>query len=353
MKQQLLTSFFFTILAYVVLSLSGCQQQAVEPQINKETVLAFGTFVEVTLVDLNEKDSQIIFDRIQQDLTYMHTAYHPWKAGPTGRLNQLLGATGTFSTGPDSLSLLSISKQLSEQSQGLFNPAMGKLVALWGYHEELPPEGPPPAHNDIQQWLDQKPSMDDISIKGVRVTNQNPAVKLDFGAVAKGYALNAIMKNIQRMGVKHAVVNTGGDLKVLGQKGNQPWHIGIRDPRSDGIIASIDAKDGEAIFTSGDYERSYQHEGKRYHHILDPRTGYPATSMRSVTIIHKDAARADAAATALFVAGPKQWMQIAKSMQIELAMLIDAKGHIQLTPQMQHRVQFEKQDLVIEVVELP
>jgi len=146
------------------------------------------------------------------------------------------------------------------------------------------------------------------------------------------------MTYLQSQGIANAVINAGGDLRVIGQHGERPWRIGIRHPRRDGVIAWIDAKTDESIFTSGDYERFYIHDDKRYHHILDPRTGYPAAGATSVTVIHVDAGLADAAATALFVAGPDRWHEIAHAMGVKYVMLIDAEGRIHMNPAMQKRV---------------
>jgi len=136
------------------------------------------------------------------------------------------------------------------------------------------------------------------------------------------------------------VINAGGDLSVIGQHKDRAWNIGIRDPRANKILASVEVKNDESVFTSGDYERLYFYRGKRYHHILDPRTGYPTQDARSVTVIHADAGLADAAATALFVAGSKHWQKTAKKMGLKYVMLIDANGDIHITPAMQLRIKF-------------
>lgn len=344
--------FFSSILAASVFLFSACEQQPTVVE-TRESILAFGTFVEVTLINIGEEDRKLVLEKIEQDLNYFNFALHAWKPGPTGRTNQLLEAAGEFTANPSLLPIITKSKQLSAQSQGLFNPAIGHLLKIWGYHNDLPPEGPPPEDEDIKIWLEQKPSMETLTMRGVRINNTNPAVKLDFGAVGKGYALDVTLQHLKDMGVNHAIINTGGDLKVLGQHGERPWKVGIRHPRSEGVIASVALNDGEAIVTSGDYERFYEFDSKRYHHIIDPRTGYPADQAQSVTVIHRDGATADAASTALFVAGPQQWLQIAKAMGVEQAMLIDKDGKVLLTRSMQARIKFENAAQKHEVFDLP
>jgi len=343
---------FLATTAYIIASLvlMGCQQKPTVIE-TRDSILAFGTFVEVTLVNVDRADRDLVIANIEKELEYHHYAFHPWKSGPTGRTNQLLAVTGEFTSNPSLVPLIEKSKQYSIQSKGLFNPAIGQLIKLWGYHDEFPPEdGPIPDDEDIQALLDKKPSMESITVKGVRVHNSNPANKLDFGGIAKGYSVDLILEHIQQMGVNHAIINTGGDLKVIGQRGDKPWHIGIRDPRGRGVIASLDVQHNEAVFTSGDYERFFKLEGKRYHHILDPRTGKPARNSQSVTVVHTDAALADAAATALFVAGPAEWLAIAKSMDIQQAMLIDRNGKIHITKALAKRIKFEKPELEVSIV---
>ncbi len=330
--------------------LPSCKSKPTEYHDN---VLAFGTIIEISLINVPPEQTQLVMKTIREDLKYFHFAFHPFKAGPTGRINLLLEATGEFTSNPSLIPLMKKSKLYYQQSQGLFNPAIGKLIKLWGYHQELTPQGPAPTDNEIKALIKLNPSMQTITINGVRVKNTNPAVKLDFGGIAKGYALDVIMDHLKKMGVHHASINTGGDLKVIGHGANGPWNIGIRDPRGEGVIASLITTDSEAVFTSGDYERFYIEAGKRYHHILDPRTGYPARNSQSVTVVHHDAALADAAATALFIAGPKQWLSIAKDMNIQQAMLIDRDGKIHITKALNDRIKFRKPDLEISVVSIP
>jgi thiamine biosynthesis lipoprotein len=143
---------------------------------------------------------------------------------------------------------------------------------------------------------------------------------------------------LKQHGIKNAVINAGGDLKVIGRHGDRRWHIGIRDPRSHEAIAAVDLQPGEAIFTSGSYERFYELNGKRYHHIIDPRTGYPAEHVASSTVIETDAAEADAAATALLIAGMNGWQKLAADMGLKQVILIDWQGKISMTPEMKNRL---------------
>ena len=345
-------NFRYLTLGLLLLGMVACQPRSKVVE-TKDTIFVFGTLVEVTLINVPDKDKQAVLKRINDDLDYLHFVFHAWRPGPLGRTNELLAQAAEFTANPSVLPLLSKAQKLARESHDLFNPAIGKLLKLWGFENDMPPVGPPPDAAAIQALVKLHPSMSDLTIKGIRISNTNPAVKLDMGAIAKGYALDIVNKDLKAMGVNNATINAGGGIKVLGQHGDRPWHIGIRDPRASGVIASVDLHDGESISTSGDYERFYEYKGKRYCHIIDPRTGYPADKTRSVTVIDKDGTLADAASTALFVAGPEQWLAIAKDMGVTQAMLIDANGVMYMTPQMQQRIKLEKPIQDVKVVPLP
>ena len=149
------------------------------------------------------------------------------------------------------------------------------------------------------------------------------------------------LKRLRDMGVRNAIVNAGGDLRAIGRRGNRPWRVGIRHPQGSGVLASVEIESDESVFTSGNYERYRIHEGVRYSHIIDPRTGMPVNHIASATVIHHNGAVADAAATALTIAGPMDWPRIAKQMGIKYVMLVDEKGTVYMNPAMAKRVRFE------------
>lgn len=356
--------------SYIILSLCisllviSCQQKTSE---HHDSFLIFGTVVSVTLLDIDEKLAEDSFRSIRADLQKMHESWHVWEPGPLMRVNQLLTTQIEFSAAPSVLELFQIAKDLSIKSEGLFNPAIGKLIGLWGFHSHQQ-ASIEPDKTAILDLVKQQPSMQDISLNGVRMQGHNPALKLDFGGVAKGLAIDRLLKALKEKGVNNALIDTGGDLKVIGQHGTRPWKIAIRDPRaafdkkqntnsgsSSGLVASIELKDNEAAFTSGDYERYLKNKNnndKHLHHIIDPRTGYPAIGTQSVTVLHNDASTADAAATAIFIAGPTEWVKIAKAMGIKNVLLIDDKGDIHLSTSMHKRIKLLQQRKIIEKAEL-
>lgn len=317
--------------------LSGCDTT---PPLYKGQFLAFGTLVDITIAGLDPKDAQSATDIIEQDFKRMHHAWHAWDPGPLGRVNRLIQTGSTFATPPSVLPLIFRGKALSEQSEGLFNPAIGQLIDAWGFHQNDPDgKRAPPSQESINTLLQQVPSMDDLQIDGIQMHSKNTAVKLDFGAFGKGYGIDLAMEHLKELGINNAILNAGGDLRAIGSRNGEPWRIAIRHPSGEGVLGVIETQGSESIFTSGDYERNFTWQGKRYHHIIDPRTGYPATGTRSVTVIHNDATTADAAATALFIAGPSQWYEIAMRMGLRYVLLVDSDNTIHMNPAMQKRVQ--------------
>jgi thiamine biosynthesis lipoprotein len=338
------------MLVFASAFLSGCEQPA--KQINY-SIFAFGTLIDISLYNVDQNQAEAAFEQLQKNFDFYHQHWSPWTDGDLAQLNSRLANSQltTASNNPDNnialplpehlVPLIKTSIELSQQSEHFYNPTIGQLINLWQFHKYQDENSRPPAHSQIQRLIKARPQMSDLSLDiQNRLINTNPAVSLNFGAFAKGYAIELEMKKLQKLGVQNAVINAGGDLSVIGQHGDRLWNIGIRHPREQGLLASIEARHNESIFTSGDYERFYYYQGKRFHHLLDPATGYPTTDAQSVTILHQDAGRADAAATAIAVAGSQNWQRIAKRLGIRHVMLVDAKGHIHLTPAMQKRVKF-------------
>jgi thiamine biosynthesis lipoprotein len=229
------------------------------------------------------------------------------------------------------------SLRLRELSDGLFDPTIGMLVELWGFGDGENMPAAPPAERAIQDWLELYGTGPDVQLNGRSISADKP-VKLTFGAIAKGTALNGAAALLTDMGIENALISAGGDLKVLGHRGNRSWRIGIRDPHSAGLLGAVSLAPGEAIVTSGDYERFFEYQGRQYHHLLDPLTGRPVDHTAGVTVIHADAELADAAATALMVAGAPRFHSVAIRMGIVSALLVSANGDIIMTPELAERI---------------
>ncbi len=321
-----------------VLMLAGCGESATE---YRQSLFVFGTVVDLKLRGVGDAQAREAVQAVEQAFQRMHRDWHAWKPGELSALNRSFALGESRPVSPFLLPLITHSQRLFEQSEGLFNPAIGRLIALWGFHSDERPSGAPPSPEAIAALVEQAPGMDDLEVSDGQVRSRNPAVALDFGGFAKGYALDIAIDLLHRQGVENAIVNAGGDLCVSGDHGGRPWRVGVRHPQGAGILAATDALDGECLLTSGNYERYREHDGVRYPHIIDPRDGFPVRHIASATVIDRDGGRADAAATALTVAGPGDWYRIARRMQLKYVMLVDEAGTVYMNPAMARRIDFQ------------
>ena len=155
-----------------------------------------------------------------------------------------------------------------------------------------------------------------------------PGVRINLGGIAKGYAVEHGAEILRRHGVEHALLNAGGDTRVIGDRRGQPWIVGIRHPRlADQVITRLPIVD-EAISTSGDYERFFEENGRRYHHIINPQTGEPTEGILTVTVIGPDGTMTDGLDTAIFVLGVEAGLELIKNYPEYEAIIVDARGKI-------------------------
>jgi thiamine biosynthesis lipoprotein len=330
--------FVLPALSLAGMLLSGCSRP---PPDFHQSLFIFGTLVDITLHGTAGEQATAAVDAVDADFQRMHREWHAWMpGGELVALNRHIAAGESTTVSDFLLPLLLQARTLSIQSDGLFNPAIGRLIALWGFHSDEPPPGPPPPVDAIETLLAGKPDMQALLIEGHRVSSDNPLVQLDLGGFAKGYALNHAIARLRSLGVENAIVNAGGDLCVSGRHGDRPWQVGIRHPQGEGVIAALAVANGECVLTSGNYERYREHEHVRYAHILDPRSGWPVRHVASATVIHTDGGVADAAATALTVAGPDDWQRIARGMGLRYVMLVDETGTVYMSPAMAERIRF-------------
>ncbi len=330
--------------AICLLGLSACQRD----QEQSAQLFVFGTIVELKLWGASQEDAGNAFAEIQQMFQGMHRDWHAWEPGRLTEINRAFTEGRTATADADIVEMVRQSQLLESQTGGRFNAAIGGLIRLWGFHtSDYPIEGPPPTRAQISEILALNPTSHDIRIDGLEISSGNPAVQLDFGGIAKGYAVDLTIARLRGLGIDNAIVNAGGDLRAIGTHGDRPWRVAVRKPGG-GNIGSIQVRGDESIFTSGNYERFRQDQLERYPHILDPVTGWPAKDIASVTIIAADGVTADAAATAMVVAGLDGWPEVARALKLEQVAVVDESGTVFLTPAMEQRIEWsEDVDTVI------
>jgi len=337
------------LVSLLFFTLVGCA----EPQDQHAVFYVFGTTIEVTLRDTDDKKASAAFGKLQQRFQSMHRDWHAWDPGHLTEINRAFSEGRKIDVQDDIAILIRRSQQLEAATGGRFNPAIGGLIALWGFHtSDYPIIGPPPEPATIRSWLEKSPSSLDIHIEDKQVSSSNPAVQLDFGGIAKGFAVDIACDLLIGMGVKSAIVNAGGDLRAYGGE-DRPWKIAVSKPGG-GIIGGIDVHGDEAVFTSGSSQRFRQDQLVRYPHIIDPATGWPISSLSAATIVTHDGTLADAAVTAILVAGKNDWPQVASALGLDTVLVIDEQGDLFMTDKMQDRLILKHAiDTQISIVMLP
>ncbi|MES0372110.1 MAG: FAD:protein FMN transferase [Mariprofundaceae bacterium] len=302
-----------------------------------ETRFMMGTLVDFTIYSANKDNASIGIRAAADEMQRIENLFTIYGENSNAIKSFNRSAPGSPNKFPDEVAaLLLTSNRIKHESVGAFSPSLGSLNILWGFSLPTPPFSPPPL-DQIEQL--QTDSTNCVTLdKQQRWSRNNSRCKLDFGAIAKGYALDQGMKMLKSHGIEHAIINAGGDIRISGQRGDRAWKIGIRHPRHEKkVVATIRVKSDLSIVTSGDYERFYSYQGRRYHHILNPDTGMPATEVQSATVIAADATSADAWSTALFVMGTRGLESVEK-LGMD-AILIDADGKIHTTKNIESRLQ--------------
>jgi thiamine biosynthesis lipoprotein len=330
--------FIAAAVLFLALPLSSCQKV----QEHRAEFFVFGTLVEVVVRDADRETTDKAFAELQQRFQQMHRDWHAWEPGALDNINQAFAAGRQVQVQEDIRDLINKSRELEILSGGRFNATVGGLVRLWGFHTStFPVTGPIPEQLSIHALIEASPSAVDIVFNGDWVRSQNPAVQLDFGGIAKGYAVDLAMGILATHGIENALINAGGDLLAAGGTSKNPWSVGIRRPGG-GVLGGIEIKGTEAVFTSGIDQRFLEQSELRYPHVLDPHTGQAVQGVSSVTVISQQGYFADAAATALMVAGSESWKEVAAALGLELVLLIDNQGNLIMTPAMENRLILEQ-----------
>ncbi len=324
----------FTIL---ILSITACSPAS---DTIHETRFMMGTLVEFTIHGAGQEQALSAIEAAgseMQRIEHLFTIYGEG-SNPVKAFNQ--SSPGIMQKLPTEVAtLLDSALEVEKRSGDAFSPTLGALNRLWGFSQAETPTKPP---SDEKISTLSKASFACLQHGSEGYFSRNSRFcELDFGAIAKGYAIERGMEILQLHGIKHAIINAGGDIKVIGTHGKRPWQIGIRHPRNSGkVITTIEAAGEISIVTSGDYERYYSYQGRRYHHILDPHSGMPAAKARSATVIAPNATLADAWSTALFVMGVKG-LPLIEKMGMS-AILVDANGDIHYSKNAESRLQLSR-----------
>jgi thiamine biosynthesis lipoprotein len=313
----------------LILTINGCQS-GVE-NIFKESKIVMGTIVEITVTHRSEEQAGIAIGEAMgefQRIDDLMSSYKPDSV--VSKVNQS-GSAGKVPVGEEVFRVLREAVAISGDSGGAFDPTIWPVSQLWSFERggSIP----------ISELLTNKLQL--VGYKNVIFDDSSFSVGLNFngmgldlGAIAKGWAVDRAMEKLIARGIRNAIIDAGGDLRIIGTRpGKDFWRIGVQHPRNAGaLLLSFDLKD-TAIVTSGDYERFFIADGVRYHHILDPATGQPARDCQSVTVLAPSAAEADACATAAFVLGPSKGLAFLRARPGVRGVIVGADGQEHWTDQ--------------------
>jgi thiamine biosynthesis lipoprotein len=302
----------------------------------------FGTLVDISIYGESEERARSLSNHVLQEFQNLHNRLHAWKAISEGKPSELGLLNKAFeqvnrpiTVSSDLATMLADAKVLSAKTNGLFNPAIGHLIGIWGFQKDefsavnIDDE-------EIRALVKSNPSMGDIVLKNNVAYSKNSAVKLDLGGYAKGYALDLAATYLRKEHVNNALINIGGNIIAIGKHGEKAWRVGIQHPRMPTAISTIDLPNGWAVGTSGDYQRYFMLNGKRYCHIIDPRTGYPSQHTQSVTVLvppqplnqTQAGVLSDVASKPIFIESTQNRGKAAEILGIQNFMVIDDNANI-------------------------
>lgn len=285
----------------------------------KRVQIHLGTVVEIQVRNADEKKAEDAITKAFSEVKRIDDYFSTFnKNGPVWMINN--SSDSVLSTNEEIYKLMVLSDSLWKISSGKFDAAIESLVNVWGFNGDSPA---------IPSEAEIKSSLKESGWNKIKLLNENRFirkgnVKINFNAIAKGYAVDCAVQVLRKEGISEALVNAGGEIKSLGED----WIVGIQHPKEKGALIARIKLDKLSAATSGNYENYFEENGIRYHHILDPHTGYPAGGLKSVTVINKSNAFADGLATAFFVMGKNKSMQLIEKLTDTEAMIIDDEDNI-------------------------
>jgi len=323
------------LLLAVLLVLGGCWRQP--PVVETLHVLGGETVIEIRGMPAEAAQSAIADS--SRHLHQLEREWHAWEPSDLTRLNAAFAKGETARAPASVLQLIERSRQLHGLTTGLYDPGVGGLVDLWGFHTStFPVTTPAPSSVQVAAWRASGASVMDIGITGDRVASRNPAVALDFAAIAEGASAQQVSRLLRGKGVRHALITMGGDVVALGDGDGRPWQVDLMDPFG-GVLGNVELRDGEGFFTSGIYNKFRRApNGGRWGNVLNPRTGMPALGTAAVAVLHSDPVLADAASTALMAGGPASFAALVSRMKLGCALLLTEENELMITTGMQARI---------------
>ncbi|NLL18033.1 MAG: FAD:protein FMN transferase [Clostridia bacterium] len=337
-RKSVLPALILYIYLFGTLLFFGCAKGP-EPMVEIQ-VFAMDTYLRLVAPSL--QDTQI--KRIKEEVARLDRLFNRFSPGSDiSRVNEAAGQW--MPVDRDTVTLLERAKDLAVQTQGCYDPTIGPLVELW--------QIAPVENNQEKNWepptaeaLDATLPLIDyealaIDPEGGQVRLAKPGMKLDVGGIAKGYAVDRLAELLQNWGIAGSLIDFGGDYYALGSHPEgRPWKLGIRHPRNPEQIIAYLSVENQAVTTSGDYQRYRIYQGRRFSHLLNPKTGYPGEELTSVTVVAPKGITADALSTAVFVMGKERGLELVESWPGVETVIIDRDMKLWISSGLKENVTF-------------
>lgn len=309
------------------------------PRLVARATEAMGTYVQIKVWTRDEAGAHLAIGRAFDEIARLEALMTTWR--PDSEVSRINAAAGKapVAVSPETYAVIARSLEFSRLSHGAFDITFYALKGLWHFDQDLEAKLPDPA--EVRRRL---PLIDWRKVKldpqRRTVFLEKAGMRINLGGIAKGYAVDRATDVLRKAGYADCIVQAGGDLMLSGSKDGQPWKTGIRDPRGpEGSYFAVMALVDHAFSTAGDYERSFFVDGKRYHHILDPRTGYPARAARSVTIYAPDAFTADGIDDAVLILGPEAGLKMVEALPDVGAVIVDKDDRVHVSKRLAGKVE--------------
>jgi len=338
-----------SLMAVIVLFLiASCERNG---GVFEDELNVLGTFGQISIVGMLTDEAHEAARAAEKDLKALDYIGYTFEAeGELHQLNEAIAQGRSMTVSDGLLELIMYARKLSSASGGIFNPAAGELTAFWEFHCDKDECSESPYPDEVQRLVNEQiakiisrhPSMDDLIIKGNKVRSRNRLVKLEFGDMIRGLALDKGIEHLGRLGVSNAMIDIGGSVRTIGTRGDHDWWIGIPDATGQHLIASIENIDDQSVVTVRAFDRSFGKSGLVYRHIVDPRTGMPAKEVQSVTVMHENAMIANASAVTILTTGIRDWKQIADKMDVHKILVITKDGTIYTSSAMEHIIHWKQ-----------
>ena len=281
-----------------------------------------GTSIEVELHAASRADAEAAIAAVMAEMHRIDATMSPHKADSELSRVNAGAADGPVEVSDGMFGLLARALAFSKMSDGAFDITFASAGNLYDYRAGVAPDDA--ALAAVRPLIDWRHVLLDAAASTVRFARRG--VRIDLGGFAKGHAVDNAILILRRLGIAHAMVAAGGDSHVMGSRGERPWTVAVRDPRREGEVVAVLPLENVSISTSGDYERFFERDGVRCHHLLDPRTGKSPDGVRSVTIIADDGLTTEAFSKTVFVLGVEQGLRFVEAHAGVDAVIVDANG---------------------------